>query len=79
MRLGGGRHTPCQGSITKDMAKYPRELCRAVSGGLTAQLRADRGIIDGCYGIQAEAPSPVEGAESEDLASEKQLYGPAQG
>ena len=54
-----GRHTTCQGCIAKDMAKYARELCRAVLRGLTAQLRTDRRLIDGCYGIQAEAFSPA--------------------
>ena len=53
-RFEGGRHTICQGQITKEMAKHPRELCRAVLRGLTAQLRADRRLIAGCSGIQAE-------------------------
>ena len=49
------------GSITKEMARYPRELCRAVLRGLTAQLRADRRLIEGCFGIQAGGSAP--GAE----------------
>ena len=34
------------------MAKYPRPLCRAVLRGLTAQLRVDGRLQDGCYGLQ---------------------------
>ena len=49
----GQPHATCQGSITKEMAKYPRELCRAVLRGITAQLKVDRRIKPGCYGIQA--------------------------
>ena len=61
------------------MAKYPRELCRAVLRGLTAQLRRDRRLVDGCYGIQVEDSAPVAESADEDLAAAKQLYGPAQG
>ena len=78
-RPEGGRHTACQGSITKDMAKYPRELCRAVLRGLTAQLRADRRLVNGCYGIQAEASPPVGESAGEDQNDQKQIYGPDQG
>ena len=74
----GGKHAICQGSITKAMAKYPRELCRAVLRGLTAQLRCDRRLVEGCYGIQAQAPCPPQGADCEGAAAEEQLYGPAQ-
>ena len=55
-RPRGGRHTTVQGSITKGSAVYPRELCRAIFRGLTAQLRRDRRLIAGCYGIQVEGP-----------------------
>ena len=69
----------CSGEIAKDMAKYPRELCRSVLRGLTSQLRADKRLIAGCYGIQAKA-DPVSGsAEDEDEGAEEFLYGPAQG
>ena len=78
-RSEGCPHATCQGSITKDMAKYPRELCRAVLRGLTAQLRRDRRLVDGCYGIQVEDSAPVAESADEDLAATKQLYGPAQG
>ena len=69
----------CSGEIAKDMAKYPRELCRSVLRGLTSQLQADKRLIAGCYGIQAKA-DPVPGsAEDEHEVAEKFLYGPAQG
>ena len=56
-RPEGGRHTICQGSLTKGTAGYPRELCRAVLRGLSAQLRTHRRLIAGCFGIQAEGPA----------------------
>ena len=69
-RPAGGKHWICSGSICKDMAKYPRELCRAVLRGLTAQLRADKRLTAGCYGLQAA---------DEDNAVAEHVYGPAQG
>ena len=63
--------------------------------GLTAQLRADRRLIAGCYGIQAAAAehaSVVAGTvaaaehasvaadtETDKAMAEEQLFGPAQG
>ena len=61
------------------MAKYQRELCRAVLRVLTAQLRAGRRPIEGCYVIQTEASSPAGASAGEDREIQKQLYGPAQG
>ena len=78
-RPEGGCHAICQGNITRDMAKYPRELCRAVLRGLTAQLRADRKLVNGCYGIQAEGSEPDSEPESGDPDVHGQVYGPAQG
>ena len=57
-RERGGKHAPCAGSICREMAKYPRELCRAVIRGLTAQLRTDGRIRRGCYGIQLVDDDP---------------------
>ena len=57
-RKEGGKHAPCAGSICKDMAKYPRELCKAVFRGLTNQLRADGRIRQGCFGIQMVDDDP---------------------
>ena len=69
-RPEGGQHTACAGGICKEMAKYPRPLCRAVLRGLTAQLRIDGRLQDGCYGLQL--PEEPQGVQ-------KYLYGPAQG
>ena len=69
-RAQGGDHTPCQGSITKAMAKYPRELCRAVLRGLSNQLRSDKKLKPGCFGLQA--------VDDEEEPKEY-AYGPAQG
>ena len=57
-RKQGGKHAPCAGSICREMAKYPRELCRAVISGLTAQLHADGRIRHRCYGIQTVDDDP---------------------
>ena len=51
-RPEGGQHAACAGGICKEIAKYPRQLCRAVLRGLTAQLRIDGRLQDGCYGLQ---------------------------
>ena len=69
----------CSGEIAKDMAKYPRELCRSVLRGLTSQLRADKRLVAGCCGIQAKVESELDSIEDVDEAAEKFLYGPAQG
>ena len=66
----GQPHATCQGSITKEMAKYPRELCRAVLRGITAQLKVDRRLKPGCWGIQAID-------EEEEIHNV--LYGPENG
>ena len=57
-RKQGGKHAPCAGSICREMAKYPRELCRAVISGFTAQLHADGRIRHRCYGIQTVDDDP---------------------
>ena len=69
-RPGGGWHTTCSGSITAEMAKYPRELCRAVLRGISKQLHADRRLKPGCQGIQAVD-------DEEEIV--QHAYGPAQG
>ena len=68
-RPTGGKHTQCQGGICKDMAKYPRELCRAVLRGISTQLKADGRNLSGCYGVQV----------ADDASDMKQLFGPEQG
>ena len=52
------------------MAKYPRELCRAVLRGLSNQLRSDKKLKPGCFGLQA--------VDDEEEPKEY-AYGPAQG
>ena len=61
------------------MAKYPRELCRSVLRGLTAQLRDDKRLVAGYYGIQAKADPESGSAEDVGEVAEKFLYGPTQG
>ena len=57
-RKQGGKHAPCAGSICREMAKYPRELCRAVIRGFTTQLHADGRLRHRCYGIQMVDDDP---------------------
>ena len=52
-RPQGGKHVVLEGSLTKDAAVYPRKLCQAVLRGCAAQLRDDRRLKPGCFGIQA--------------------------
>jgi len=78
-RPEGGRHTVCSGNNAKEAAKYPRELCRAVLRGITAQLKTDRRLIGGCYGIQAKADPGSGLAGGEDEVAEEYWYGPEQG
>ena len=79
-RPEGGRHAPCSGKTAKEAAKYPRDLCRAVLRGLTAQLRKDGRITSGCYGMQATEESLLGSTNGkEEKMAEEQLFGPEQG
>ena len=69
-RVKGGKHVLCSGRVARDAAIYPKELCRAVLKGVSNQLRADRRLKDGCYGVQAQ--------DDEEEISEH-CRGPAQG
>ncbi len=69
-RPAGGEHFICSGHVSADMAKYPRELCRAVLRGITAQLKEDRRLKPGCYGLQAID-------DEEEIA--QSMYGPEHG
>ena len=51
-RRKGGRHQLCSGRHAKDAAVYPRGLCRAILKGITAQLKVDNLLLDGCYGVR---------------------------
>ncbi len=69
-RPKGGRHLLCSGAHARDAAKYSRELCRAILKGVTAQLRNDALLKDGCFGIQVPD-------DEEEI--ENNLRGPEQG
>ncbi len=60
-------------------SKVPRELCRAVLRGITAQLRKDGRIVNGCYGIQVREVPASGATDEEDKMAEQQLFGPGQG
>ncbi len=69
-RRKGGRHQLCSGRHAKDAAVYPRGLCRAILKGITAQLKVDNLLLDGCYGVQVA---------NDDAEILKEMYGPEQG
>ena len=69
-RPSGGRHVALEGKLTRDAAVYPRQLCQAVLRGATAQLKQDRRLKPGCFGIQA--------IDDEEEIHDS-LYGPSQG
>ena len=69
-RPSGGRHTTLEGRVAREAARYPKDLCRAVLRGTAAQLRHDRRIHPGCFGIQAV---------DEDDQVVKNAYGEKQG
>ena len=69
-RPEGGRHAILEGKLAHDAAQYPRGLCQAMLKGATAQLRADRRLKPGCFGIQAV---------DDDAEVHESMYGSAQG
>ena len=48
----GGKHAHCSGRIAKEAAIYLRGLCQAVIRGITEQLKEDRLLKNGCFGVQ---------------------------
>ena len=48
----GGSHVHCTGRIAKEAAIYPRGLCQAVIKGIVDQLKQDRLLKSGCFGVQ---------------------------
>ena len=48
----GGQHAQCSGIIAKDAAVYPRGLCQAVIKGIVEQLKEDKLVKAGCFGVQ---------------------------
>ena len=69
-RPGGGRHALCSGPVAVEAAIYPRDLCKTVLSGISAQLRTDNRLKPGCFGIQAV---------DEDAEVHASMYGPDQG
>ena len=64
------RHTACLGKNAKSAARYPRGLCRAMIKGVVEQLRRDKLLKDGCFGVQVP---------DDDDEVQKSMTGPAQG
>ena len=73
-RPEGCQHVACAESICREMAKYPRKLCQIVFRGLTAQMRADRRLIPGCYSVQMAETRGTMGVEDSPT---RRLRGPA--
>ncbi len=69
-RPKGGHHVLCSGRVGREAAIYPRGLCRAVLKGISDQLRADRRLKAGCFGVQMVD-------DEEEIAAA--LQGPEQG
>ena len=69
-RAKGGEHAMAEGRIARDASVYPRELCRAVLRGVSLQLKDERKLKAGCYGIQA--------VDDEEEIKES-IYSPANG
>ena len=66
----GGRHRHCEGIRARDAAIHPRDLCRTMLKGVSAQMKADNLLKPGCYGVQVP---------DDDAAVLNEIYGPAQG
>ena len=49
----GGRHQICSGSKAKAAAIYPFALCKAILQGIRNQLRVDRRLQEGIYGLMS--------------------------
>ena len=69
-RPSGGQHVWLEGKLARDAAVYPRELCRAVLKGASDQLKQDKLLKNGCFGIQVA---------DDDASVQESLYGPDQG
>ena len=72
-RPGGGQHERCAGIHAKHAARYPQALCRAIIKGITKQLRSDRLLKNGCFGIQV--PDDEEEIRSNVLGPEQGYSG----
>ena len=62
----GGQHAQCSGRIAREAAIYLRELCQAVIKGIVEQLKEDRLLKSGCFGVQV----PDDEEEIESLCQE---------
>ena len=51
-KIPGQMHAPCSGRTAKGAAKYSRELCKAILGGMRRQLKALNMVSNDCYGMQ---------------------------
>ena len=51
-RADGGSHASCSSRIAREAAIYPKELCRAMLKGVTDQLKEERILKNGCFGVQ---------------------------
>ena len=56
----GGQHAQCSGRIAREAAIYPRELCQAVIKGIVEQLKEDRLLKSGCFGVQVPDDEEIE-------------------
>ena len=69
-RPEGGIHRQCSGKHAREAQKYPRGLCRAILRGVRDQMREDRLLREGCFGVQVP---------DDDATVEAELRGPSSG
>ena len=60
----------CSGKHARSAQKCPRGLCRAILKGVRDQMREDRLLTEGCFGVQVP---------DDDAAIEAELRGPKNG
>ena len=60
----------CTGKHARAAQKYPRGLCRAILKGVRDQMREDRLLREGCFGVQVP---------DDDAAVEAEMRGPSSG
>ena len=69
-RPGGGAHVSCTGKRAQESSVYPRGLRRVIIKGVTAQLKVDNLLKDGCCGVQIA---------DDDAQVSAQINSPSQG
>ena len=67
----GGMRQICSGSMAKAAAIYPFALCNAILQGIRNQMRVDRRLQDGIFGLMSPDEVMKRFMEDDDDALEK--------